>query len=174
MLIAIKWKGEGVRLQRILFVTACLGALIIALEEISWGQRLFGLNTPEWFQKHNIQNELSIHNLKPVQKIVHLLYAMTGFVMSFGWIPFRENVPNQKLSPGLISIVRVLKPPWFLMTYFLPLFFFYTFLLLTGSPGKYFTYNDQEVTELLLSLGLFWYSFLILVSLNKRVCEVQV
>lgn len=173
MLIAFKCTGETVRLQRILFITAGLGALIIAMEEISWGQRLFGINTPEWFQKHNIQNELSIHNLKPVQKIVHLLYALTGFVLSFGWISLGENFPYQKLPPGLINIVRMLKPKWFLMTYFLPLFLFYTSLLLTGSPGNYFTYNDQEVTELLLSLGLFWYSFLILGSLKRRVCDDQ-
>ena len=32
-------------------------------EEISWGQRLFGLQTPEWFAKHNRQSEINLHNL---------------------------------------------------------------------------------------------------------------
>lgn len=168
ILIAKMFKGEGTRLHKILLITAGLGVLLIAMEEISWGQRLFGVKTPEWFQRHNIQNEISIHNLKPVQKIVHLLYAMTGFVFSFGWIPFRHNFTYYKLSPGIIGIIRMLKPHWFLMTYFLPLFFFYTFLLLTGSPGNFFTFNDQEIPELLLSLGLFLYSYLILRSLNQR------
>jgi hypothetical protein len=32
-------------------------------EEISWGQRLFGLQTPEWFAKNNRQSEINLHNL---------------------------------------------------------------------------------------------------------------
>ena len=32
-------------------------------EEISWGQRIFGLKTPEYFQQHNAQQETNLHNL---------------------------------------------------------------------------------------------------------------
>lgn len=32
-------------------------------EEISWGQRIFNLSTPEILNKYNIQKEMSIHNL---------------------------------------------------------------------------------------------------------------
>jgi hypothetical protein len=32
-------------------------------EEISWGQRLLGIPTPEIFKKYNVQGELTIHNL---------------------------------------------------------------------------------------------------------------
>lgn len=32
-------------------------------EEISWGQRILGLETPEWFTENNYQNELNVHNL---------------------------------------------------------------------------------------------------------------
>lgn len=50
-----------------LFVWMCflLGALFFfgAGEEISWGQRIFDVETPEFFQEHNIQNETNIHNL---------------------------------------------------------------------------------------------------------------
>jgi hypothetical protein len=34
-----------------------------AMEEISWGQRIFGVQSPEWFLEHNRQSELNIHNL---------------------------------------------------------------------------------------------------------------
>jgi hypothetical protein len=34
-----------------------------AMEEISWGQRLLGIESPEWFLKHNAQGETNIHNL---------------------------------------------------------------------------------------------------------------
>jgi hypothetical protein len=32
-------------------------------EELSWGQRIFGVETPEWLEKHNKQQELNVHNL---------------------------------------------------------------------------------------------------------------
>ncbi|WP_397542778.1 hypothetical protein [Roseovarius salis] len=32
-------------------------------EEISWGQRLFGWGTPEFFARHNYQQETNLHNL---------------------------------------------------------------------------------------------------------------
>ncbi len=34
-----------------------------AMEEISWGQRILGIQSPEWFLRHNRQDEINIHNL---------------------------------------------------------------------------------------------------------------
>jgi len=33
-------------------------------EEISWGQRIFGIETPDYLKSENIQNETNLHNLK--------------------------------------------------------------------------------------------------------------
>jgi hypothetical protein len=33
-------------------------------EEISWGQRIFGIETPEYMRTANVQEEISIHNLE--------------------------------------------------------------------------------------------------------------
>lgn len=42
-----------------------LGLLFIfgAGEEISWGQRIFNISTPEFFMQHNAQHETNLHNL---------------------------------------------------------------------------------------------------------------
>ncbi len=42
-----------------------LGLLLLfgAAEEISWGQRIFGWHSPEWFVLHNAQQETNLHNL---------------------------------------------------------------------------------------------------------------
>ncbi|MBL6647256.1 MAG: hypothetical protein ISP68_04795 [Flavobacteriaceae bacterium] len=32
-------------------------------EEVSWGQRIFNIESPEFFTKNNLQNETNIHNL---------------------------------------------------------------------------------------------------------------
>ncbi|MDD0854224.1 hypothetical protein HBN50_14015 [Halobacteriovorax sp. GB3] len=53
-----------------------LAAILIfgAGEEISWGQRIFNIQSPEFFQTHNSQGETNIHNLivggKKINKII--------------------------------------------------------------------------------------------------------
>jgi hypothetical protein len=51
---------------RFIFTNAVLGILlfIAAGEEISWGQRALGIQTPEYFKEHNLQAETNLHNLK--------------------------------------------------------------------------------------------------------------
>ncbi len=48
-----------------LFVTFGLGLFLFfaAGEEISWGQRIFGISTPEYFKENNAQQETNLHNL---------------------------------------------------------------------------------------------------------------
>ena len=55
-----------VRSFRFLLMTALLGLLFIfgAGEEISWGQRIFGIETSDFFQQHNAQRETNLHNMK--------------------------------------------------------------------------------------------------------------
>jgi hypothetical protein len=54
-----------VRSRLFLACTAMLGFLFFfgAGEEISWGQRIFNIETPEFFQTHNLQQETNLHNL---------------------------------------------------------------------------------------------------------------
>ncbi len=56
---------RGERSPLFLACVALLGALFIfgAGEEISWGQRIFGVESPEFFQKNNSQAETNLHNL---------------------------------------------------------------------------------------------------------------
>jgi len=49
-----------------------------AMEEISWGQRIFGVESPEWFLKHNKQGETNLHNL--------LIYGVNINKLVFGKI----------------------------------------------------------------------------------------
>jgi len=61
---------RAVRLRKVrskLFIACCgmLGALFIfgAGEEISWGQRIFNIESPAFFQEHNAQMETNLHNM---------------------------------------------------------------------------------------------------------------
>jgi hypothetical protein len=48
-----------------LIVTLLLGVMLFfaAGEEISWGQRIFGIASSEYFKEHNAQGETNLHNL---------------------------------------------------------------------------------------------------------------
>lgn len=47
-------------------------------EEISWGQRIIGFDTPTFFQKHNKQWEVGIHNL------TYEGFSVNQWIFSFG------------------------------------------------------------------------------------------
>lgn len=49
--------------KEIIYLLFFLVFLFGAGEEISWGQRIFHIATPEYFEKNNLQDEISIHNL---------------------------------------------------------------------------------------------------------------
>lgn len=66
------------REKPILFLacTAILGMmfLFVAGEEVSWGQRIFQIESSEFFQEHNAQGETNLHNLvvggKKINKLI--------------------------------------------------------------------------------------------------------
>jgi len=44
------------------FFLFALGMFLDAMEEISWGQRIFHFRSPQFFAAHNLQGEVNIHN----------------------------------------------------------------------------------------------------------------
>ncbi|MFV0268689.1 MAG: hypothetical protein ACK5HT_16310 [Draconibacterium sp.] len=51
--------------KQVLFYTlACLVFIFGCGEEISWGQRIFGIQSGEYFMDNNYQGETNLHNLK--------------------------------------------------------------------------------------------------------------
>ncbi len=59
------WMLRHKRSVIFLLATVVLGSLFFfgAGEEISWGQRIFGVQSSEFFMKHNAQGETNLHNL---------------------------------------------------------------------------------------------------------------
>ena len=56
-------RGGLPRLATAGFVLLAFGMAFVGMEEISWGQRIFGWSTPERFAELNWQRETSLHNL---------------------------------------------------------------------------------------------------------------
>lgn len=59
------WRLRGRRSALFLTATVLLGLLFVAAagEELSWGQRLIGFASPEFFRQHSAQREANLHNL---------------------------------------------------------------------------------------------------------------
>lgn len=61
-------------------------------EEISWGQRIIGFETPEVVKEYNRQNEFNIHNLAPFYQTRPLLISINQLFTLF-WMGFCVALP---------------------------------------------------------------------------------
>jgi len=64
---ALLLRGRGDYLVAALYGLFAAGCVFLAGEEISWGQRLFGLETPSRLREVNVQEELTVHNILPCE-----------------------------------------------------------------------------------------------------------
>lgn len=60
---AAKRGYDGPRIHKVLFLLAGLVFLVGAGEEISWGQRVFAVETPQYLKEINGQEETNFHNI---------------------------------------------------------------------------------------------------------------
>lgn len=78
------------------------GLLVMAMEEISWGQRLFGFATPERLAEMNWQGEFNFHNLQT--DLSELVYY-AGASLFLGLLPLlRDLVPPAAASHPLLAL----------------------------------------------------------------------
>ena len=97
---------------------------IVAMEEISWGQRLFGYETPRYFLQNNYQKELNLHNVMATsirKLIVALILGGYGLLLPLlrrlRWTSgifdkLGLKAPPASLAPSfaLLLVVYVLYP----------------------------------------------------------------
>jgi hypothetical protein len=53
---------------------------VLALEEINWGQRIFGFETPAFIASINVQKQISLHNFVYFQRFRHWLMILFGII----------------------------------------------------------------------------------------------
>jgi len=128
------------------FSIRCLGWLVLALfcllmagEEISWGERLTGLGI-DAIRDINAQQETTIHNIPALQSLMHFGFIFFGLL--FGWAGWR-------LLPG----IDALPARWYSL-WFLPVALFYAYFDLSWITHADRIRNDQEAIELMMAVGL--------------------
>lgn len=141
-----------------LHLMLAIGLLLVFFEELSWGQRIFHLGSGEYFIAHNLQNEISLHNLDVIQPLVHKSYLLLGAYGTFAWLLLR--LPILKSKPET-HVAHFLIPDWFLSSYSVFVFLVYGLFASNLRPhaGSFFLWRDQEPAELLFSFGFAFFAF---------------
>lgn len=116
-----------------------LFCLFVAMEEVSWGQRVLGYRPPEYFLEQNFQQELNAHNVlgTSIRKL-----TLKGVILGYGVL-----MPCLAFVPPLrrwFERIGVPTPPWQLAPAFLATYFLYE-----AYPWS----HTGEWVELMLGLG---------------------
>jgi hypothetical protein len=141
------------------YILITLGLFGLAGEEISWGQRLLGLEPPASVRELNVQDEMNFHNLEPIAKLVGEAYVLVGFVGAFSWLFF--HLPQLK---RFYPSMRLLFPPAYLFIYFFVLASYNLFTMSRDNNIRHWS----EPVELLFYLAVFLFIFRNYIFLSSR------
>lgn len=125
-----------------------LAAFYTAMEEISWGQQLLGWESPEYFQRENLQGETNLHNMLtgPYSTLIKdvLTWVLAAAIFSYGVVyPLLL-----RYRFGIAEFVRrlgITAPPLSLMP---------MFALAAVCEMSFFHFNEAELAEMFVALAL--------------------
>jgi len=154
--IAFKRFQAGHHWQAVLFLGLAFANFFIAGEEIAWGQRIFGLQTPEELRAINHQGEITVHNIQKVQDAFNLVLFLGGIYGTLAYFVNKRLQLQKRWSEANYLFV----PPVFTVGAFLVLFV-YKLIRYTvwRTPGFTIT-RYAEWPELCLAFALFVFTWL--------------
>jgi hypothetical protein len=163
--LGIRFLRDRHRAIRLIYPTLALGALFVAGEEISWGQRLFGWSTPESLGAINHQDETNVHNIHSVQRAFTYMLLVGAMYCSAAPILVASTCGG-RARPALSFL---LVPPLSLIPAFLMPFGYRMFRLVVWPERDFMVVKFGEGPELCLYFGLLMFG---LVNLRRlRVTE---
>ena len=164
--LALAWRvsRQGVSSPFVVgfYLLFSIGLLIVAMEEVAWGQKLLGFETPTSLEKVNAQDEVTLHNIEGLQgrsEFFRIAFGSCGLIGM--WLSRRWRFRGIEAPLTLL--------PWF--------------LVITGVAGvdlysDYFPLREQldhglhvmsELVEMLIGIVAF-----LLVWLNIRLLRGHV
>lgn len=142
----------------IVFFVFCAG------EEISWGQRIIGIETPEVFKEINIQKEINLHNIGSISIFSNGFFLIT--ILFFLVIPYLSE-KNGKVNRVLNYIRFPVPGRYGLLIFLVALLVWISVGLRFGTIGfhpfsfyaeNYYTQMDDEIFELFAAYSFFSFS----------------
>lgn len=153
--LAFRLYRRGQKGMAVLYAVITVGVVFLAGEEISWGQRIFGWQTPASLEAINRQDETNLHNIRGVQEfvpaamLVASLYGACAPLVA-AWLGERWKSVASK---------RLLVPPLCLVPPFLLAAAYRLFRLLIWPEPTFVISEYGEVLELTLYFGLAAFSW---------------
>ena len=122
--------------------------VLCTLEEISWGQRILGTESPEFFLTHNIQQETNLHNVFRQWTGVKTREIAAPVLFLYGALLPLARLGSGRRPPGRVGPerFRLPLPPAYLSVGFT-----------LGAGISWFdapTGHEEEIGEYMLSLCL--------------------
>ena len=145
-------KRLSMRLHAMVYAIISFVMLFVGLEEIAWGQILFGWKTPENIAAVNAQNQTTLHNLEFFQNYLDLNLFLIS-VMLLVLVLWRPSLRWKRTR--ILDGDRITNSNFFIPRYFWPLFFcaaFLSYFVATESGTEFVINIDQEWAEFLLYL----------------------
>lgn len=137
------WRAWTLRSRRsALFLAATVFAGFVfffgAGEEISWGQRIFEVETPEWLEENNRQQETNLHNLVigdvSINKLVFSKILGVGLLFYLIIIPVTYRM-NSKFARWVDNKGLPLPSPLYVILWFVVILVT-EFIVGTGKRGE--------------------------------------
>lgn len=145
-LLAARALREGRRPHSLAYLALAAACFFVAGEEVSWGQRIFGLETPESLAEINRQDELTLHNIDAVRVALKFFLIGLGLVgFALPWLLRRRASPAYRFMPPLFMTSAFLVVAAYNLTrlVFFPAGFF-------GTERNFKVFAFSEWPELLL------------------------
>jgi len=161
ILISVFFIKTEKKLFGILYLILFVFFIVMALEEINWGERIFVIQYQDFFTSRGA-SQLSLHNLPGTTYPLYILWIVIGFVGTFGCALFLKR---GKTKYNLF--VRNFIPNWFFGIYFFQTLLYTAFELyhyymihtysdFFGRANKLLNY-DPEINEFLVSVGIIFF-----------------
>ena len=103
--------GEGK--QRVVWAVFAAAATFVALEEISWGQRIFNFSTPEPLRRINVQGQITLHNIEGVNTRALHIWASWG-LLAWAVISLAATQIRGRFNADSLANWLPFCPPWLL------------------------------------------------------------
>lgn len=111
LIIGVRHRAKQNRTQKSVLFVLALFCLLLLLEEISWGQRIFGWSTPERLENINVQQETNLHNIfvgynQLIRLVLSLLIA-SALIYREAWLRGLDRLGLGALMPPAAAIYFV-------------------------------------------------------------------
>lgn len=133
------------------YLALALLFLMLAGEEISWGQRIFKVVTPAWFAHNNMQTETNLHNIGGIHQHVRMMAAL--FIVTYFIVTPVLNRYSIQFRTLFSKLRLPIYPLWGLLTFIFALMM----MVIARRVEHKSDFAVDEVGELYIALGTYFF-----------------